>query len=230
MSTAQVNADDHRDIPLYTFSASARHLGIPARTLRYWIVGRSFSRRSRAVPSKPLIRAPARSGLISFNNLVEAHVLRAFHSQDAGRMAATGTAIATAAEVLGIDRLLLRDEMQTSGQDIVLERLGKLYELSASDRICIRQVLAASLARIERDDGGLPTRLYPFAPRGIPDNRTIVLDPASAFGRPTVAGSRVATAALVARLDTGEPLEMVAAEYALEVAQVVDAVLYERAR
>lgn len=230
MSTAQVNADDHRDTPLYTFSASARHLGVPARTLRHWVVGRSFRRRSRAAPSRPLIRAPARTGLISFNNLVEAHVLRAFRSQDAGRMAATGTAIADAEKALGIDRLLLRDEMHTPGQDMVIERLGKLYELSESDRISTRQVLAASLQRIERDDEGLPIRLYPFAPREVPDNRTIVLDPASAFGRPTVAGSRVATAALVARLDTGEPLEMVAAEYGLEIAQVVDAVLYERAR
>ena len=145
-------------------------------------------------------------------------------------MAATGTAIAEAEKTLGIDRLLLRDEMHTSGQDIVLEHVGKLCELSESDRIAVRQMLSACLQRVERDEGGLPARLYPFAPRGVPNNRTIVLDPETAFGRPTVAGSGVATAALVARLDTGESLEMVAAEYGLEVAQVVDAVLYERAR
>ena len=230
MSTPQVNADDHRDSPLYTFSAAARHLGIPPRTLRYWIVGRSFSRRSRAAPSKPLIRAPARTGLITFNNLVEAHVLRAFRSEDAGRMAATGTAIESAEKALGIDRLLLRAEMNTSGRDMVLEGLGKLYELSGSDRLAIRQMLSAALQRIERDDEGLPARLYPFAPRGVPDNRTIVLDPETAFGRPTIAGSRIATATVVTRMDTGDQLDDIAAEYGLAAARVVDAVLYERAR
>lgn len=230
MSTAQVNPDDHRDSPLYTFSAAARHLGIPPRTLRYWIVGRSFSRRSRAAPSKPLIRAPARTGLITFNNLVEAHVLRAFRSEDAGRMGATGTAIENAEQALRTDRLLLREEMNTSGRDMVLDGLGKLYELSGSDRLAIRQMLSASLRRIERDDDGLPARLYPFAPRGVPDNRTIVLDPGTAFGRPTIAGSRIATATVVARLDAGDQLESVADEYGLAAARVVDAVLYERAR
>lgn len=230
MSIAQVNAEDRRDAPLYSFSAAARHLGIPARTLRHWIVGRSRSRRSRTVPAKPLIRAPAGTGLISFNNLVEAHVLRAFRSEDAGRMAVTGTAIADAEKALGVDRLLLSDEMDPAGRDMILERLGELYEISHSVRLAIRRMLAASLQRLERDDDGLPVRLHPFAPRGVPDNRTIVLDPVTAAGRSTVAGSRVATARLAARVDAGDEVEALAAEYGLDVARVVDAVLYERAR
>ncbi len=237
MNTAQVNPEDHRDSPLYTLSAAARHLGLAPRTLRYWIVGRSYSRRSRSAPSKPLIRAPARTGLISFHNLVEAHVLRAFRSEDVGRMAATGDAIANAERALGVERLLLRAEMgkaghaaAPSGQDLMLEDLAKRMELSESDRIAIRRILSASLERIERDEAGLPARLYPFAPRGAPHNRTVALDPEIAHGRPIVAGSRVETAALVARLDEGEALESVAAETGLATAQVVDAVLYERTR
>ena len=230
MNTVQASADDQRDTPLYTLSTAARHLGVPARTLRQWVVGRSFSRRSPTAPAKPLIRAPSRSGLISFNNLVEAHVLRAFRSRDGSRMAAAGVAIADAEKALGVERLLLREEMCTSGQDTVLERLNDLIDPSASVRLAMRRMLSLSLERIERDDDGLPVRLCPFGPVGSPDTRTIVLDPQIAFGRPTVAGSRVATATLVACLDAGDRPDGIAAEYGIEADQVVDAAIYERAR
>ena len=52
--------------------------------------------------------------------------------------------------------------------------------------------------------------------------------PAFSF-RPTVAGSGVSTGALVQRIDAGETIEELAWDYGLEIAQIEDVILYERA-
>ncbi len=229
MALSQVLPDDIRERPVYTVSAVARHLGIPSGTLRHWVVGRSYSRRRRSAAVEPLIHATASSGLISFNNVVEAHVLMPLRSRDLGRMAAVGRAITSAQAILGVERLLLREELRTSGQDILLDRLEQLLKLSRSARAAMQHMLSASLDRIDRDDDGLPIRLYPFGPFGSANRKTIVIDPHIASGRPVVAGTDVETATLAGRVDAGEELQAVADDHGLDAAQVMDAIVYERA-
>ena len=219
---------DIRDAPAYTFLAAARYLGMPQATLRYWVLGRTDRRAAGSVVSEPLIRAPAgSSSLISFNNLVEAHVLRAIRTKDGVRMAAIRKAIGYAENALGIERLLLSDELRTSGQDVFLEQLRKLITLSRSGQMAMQQMLAAYLKRVDRDADALPFRLYPLRPAWSGDKKTIVIDPRISFGRPTVAGSGISTAALVDRFDAGEDLRTLAKDYRLDIAQIEDAVLYE---
>lgn len=229
MASLQVNPDDIRDKPIYTISAVARHLGMSSGMLRHWVVGRLYSRRRRSAAMEPLIRAPVTSGLISFNNVVEAHVLRVLRSRDISRMTAVGRAIASAEAALGVERLLLSGELCTSGQEILLDRIEQLLKLSRSVRFAMQHMLSASLDRIDRDDDGFPTRLYPFGPFGSANRKTIVIDPHVASGRPTVAGSGVETASLASRVDAGEELQALADAHGLDIAQVMDAIVYERA-
>ena len=56
-----------------------------------------------------------------------------------------------------------------------------------------------------------------------------MIDPRVSFGRPTAAGSGISTAALVDRVDAGEDIQTLADDYRLDVAQIEDAVLYEKA-
>ena len=49
------------------------------------------------------------------------------------------------------------------------------------------------------------------------------------IGRPTVAGSGIRTSVLVERIDAGESVQALAADYGLTEAQVKAAVLFERA-
>ncbi|MDE0396073.1 MAG: DUF433 domain-containing protein [Gammaproteobacteria bacterium] len=182
------------------------------------------------VETEPVIRAPAGAGnLISFNNLVEAHVLRAIRTKNSVRMAAVRNAIAYAEQSLGIDRLLLSDELRTSGQDIFLDRLRELITLTRSGQLAMKQMLLAYLKRVDRDDEALPLRLYPLRPAWSEEKKPIVIDPRVSFGRPTVAGSGISTAALVDRVDAGEDLEILAGDYGLRIDQIEDAVFYERA-
>lgn len=112
-------------------------------------------------------------------------------------MAAVRGALTHAEQVLGIERLLLRDELRTTGQDIFLEQLGSLTTLSRSGRMTMRMLLAEYLERVERDDDALPFRLYPFRAEWSTTDKPIVIDPRISFGRPTVAKSGISTGALV---------------------------------
>ena len=230
MTRGASSPDDIRSAPAYTFTAAARHLGMPPATLRSWVVGRVYRRGRTLVETEPLIRAPAGAGnLISFNNLVEAHVLRAIRTKNTVTMAAVRNAIAYAERSLGIDRLLLSDELRTSGQDIFLDRLRELITLTRSGQLAMKQMLLVYLKRVDRDDEALPLRLYPLRPAWSEEKKPIVIDPRVSFGRPTVARSGISTAALVDRVDAGEDLEILAGDYGLRIDQIEDAVFYERA-
>ena len=203
---------------------------MPPATLRYWVHGRTSGSGGQSVVSNPLIRAPAGAGnLISFNNLVEAHVLRALRTTSGIRLAAVREAIDYAEEALGTTRLLLSDDLAASGRHILLDRLGELVTLSRSGRLAMRQLLGIHLHRIDRDDEARPFRLYPLRPGWSEDRRPVVIDPRIAFGRPTVAGCGIPTGALVDRYDAGESLQALARDYRLAISQIADAVFYERA-
>ena len=219
-----------RDAPAYSFPEGARYLGIPPATLRYWVLGRSYRQGQVSIVSEPLIRAPAGfDGSLSFNNLVEAHVLRALRTHHEVRMVAVRSALTYAEGGLGISRLLLSDELRASGRNIFLDRIGQLINLSRSGQLALRRLLADSLRRVDRDDHALPIRLYPFLPGRPSEERVIVIDPQISFGRPTVTGSGISTGALVDRIDAGEAVEALADDYGLAVGQIEQAVLYERA-
>ena len=82
---------------------------------------------------------------------------------------------------------------------------------------------------MERDESALPFRLYPLPSGWSQGTKTIVIDPRISFGRPTIAGSGISTEALISRIDAGETVDVLAADYGLRTAQIHDAVLYERA-
>lgn len=223
---------DPRDLPAYGIADAARYLDVPAATLRSWVAGRTYPRQHDVGSFEPLIipAEPAGASRLSFYNLVEAHVLRALRTRHDVPLKHVRTALAYAERELRIQRLLLSKEMQTAGGDIFLEHLGTLVNLSKSGQLAVKELLGAHLERVERDSRAIPIRLYPFLNRSTErESRSVVIDPRVSFGRPTIAGSGIRTAVLVERIDAGESVEALAADYGLTAAQVKAAVLFERA-
>jgi uncharacterized protein (DUF433 family) len=73
-------------------------------------------------------------------------------------------------------------------------------------------------------------RLFPFVSTAVPtDERPIVIDPRIAFGRPVVLRMGISTSAIADRIDAGEQVEDIAADYDLDASEINQAVLYERA-
>jgi uncharacterized protein (DUF433 family) len=57
----------------------------------------------------------------------------------------------------------------------------------------------------------------------------IAIDPRISFGRPVVISRGISTAAIAERIDAGETVEALAADYELTVDEIEQAVIYERA-
>jgi uncharacterized protein (DUF433 family) len=122
----------------------------------------------------------------------------------------------------------LRKELCTDAGKVFLDRYGFLVELSASGQIALREVFEAHLARIDWDKNRFPIRLHPFVSADAGSVKAIAIDPAIAFGRPILEGRGIATGVITDRVDAGEKVEDVAADYNLSVDEVKQAIVYER--
>lgn len=222
---------DLRDQPAYTLAEAARYLKVANATLRSWVVGRAYPRGDGQAHFRPLIHPPVKQPpTLSFWNLIEAHVLRSLRTDHGVSMDALRKAISYAEKELNIQRLLLSRELRTGAGRVLLERYGKLIDLSASGQIAMRKVFEEHLERVEWNEWEFPVRLYPFVSSGHPSSgRTIAIDPNIAFGRPVIAKKGISTGAIVERIDAGEEMEALAADYDLGVPEIEEALVYERA-
>jgi uncharacterized protein (DUF433 family) len=222
---------DFRDRPPYTLAEAARYLKVAPATLRSWVVGRDYPRSTGEGRFHPLIHPPVRQPpTLSFWNLIEAHVLRAMRTEHGVSMDALRKALAYAQKTLNLKRLLLSRELCTEGGRVLLDRYGQLIDLSASGQMALRRVFQEHLKRVEWDEWKFPVRLYPFpVADATGPSRPIAIDPQIAFGRPIVARKGISTGAIADRIDAGESIEALAADYDLTESEIEEAVLYERA-
>lgn len=219
------------DRPAYSFSEAARYVRVPSATLRTWVVGREVTSSAGRRHHTGLIRpADPRHRVLSFNNLIEAHVLRSLRTSHGVAFPEIRKAIAYAEQSLLIERLLLSSELQSSAGELFLERYGQLINLSKSGQLAMRSLLESHLQRVEWDTNSVPHRLFPFArSETLPDARPIVIDPSIGFGRPILVRAGISTRVIVDRIDAGEAPESVADDYGLSVTDVREAVVYEQA-
>jgi len=215
------------DTPIYKFLEAARYLKIAPATLRSWVIGRSYPKGKGLAYFKPLIKSPDKEHhLLSFNNLIEAYVLRSIRQEHGVSIKAVRAALTYAQAEFNIPRLLLSRDLLTAAGELFLQRYGELINLSRSGQLALRKMLDAHLQRIEWDSK-LPIRLYPFIDFDL--KKLIAIDPLIKFGRPVIMRKAISTASIVDRIDAGESLKAVADDYDLDMNEIEMAILYERA-
>lgn len=227
---------DPRGLPAYDSIRAAHYLRIPESTVRNWAFGFPFgtsgSRRQR---TKPLIQvADSAARMLSFENLIELHVLRALRREHQVPLKKIRRAIEYLQRRLKSERPLLEREMETDGTDVFVSELGTLINASQDGQLAMKVLLQAHLRRIERDAHGLPIRLFPFTVRTDTDPtvaqsapRLIAIDPAVAFGRPVIAGSRVPTSEVFERFRAGEQPHEIAEDFKRTDAEIWEAIRCE---
>jgi uncharacterized protein (DUF433 family) len=179
-----------------------------------------------AAAVSPLKETPT----LSFWNLVESHVLRSLRTDHGVSVKALRKALRYAEQELKIERLLLRKDLCTDAGKLFLDRYGELIDLSASGQLAMRKVFDEHLTRVEWDEWQFPVRLYPFiSAESGSSSRAIAIDPAVSFRRPVVQRAGISTGTIADRIDAGETVPDLAADYGLSEAEVEQAVLYERA-
>lgn len=228
MSSASI--DRIRRTPAYSFVEAAHYVGVPATTLRAWCVGQPYRYRNETRRFEPLIPldGPPDEGL-SFLNLVAAHILAAMRRVHGVSMPRVRAALAYVGSKLCADRPLLDARFETDGVDLFVEELDRIVNVSREEQLEIASMMRVHLARIERDDRGLPVKLYPFTRSAVAATSPspVEIDPRVAFGRPVLRGRAVPTAVLADRFKAGDTLRELADDYEVSPETIEEAIRCE---
>ncbi|MCC6543970.1 MAG: DUF433 domain-containing protein [Nitrospirae bacterium] len=219
-----------RELPSYSLTEAAHYLCMPVSTLRSWVVGRHYLERKKKKFFKPIIY-PAQISpylLLSFNNLVEAHILNAIRRKHNISLNKVRKALAYLGRHFPSKHPLTDNTFVTDGLDLFIEKYGQLVSISREGQLAIMDLLRAHLSRIERGPDGLPVRLYLFTRRqDYEEPKTVVIDPKTSFGRPVLAGTGIPTLIIAERYKAGESINELAKDYGIQKVQIEEAIRCE---
>jgi len=224
-------SSDPRELPAYGIAEAAHYLRIPVATLRSWVRGRSYPTDAGPKYFKPVIILPDPDlGSLSFVNLVEAHVLDAIRREHRVPFPNVRSAVDYVQQHFHSKHPLAEQKFETDGVNLFVSRFQQFISVSESGQLAVRELIKAHLRRIEHDAAGLAARLYPFTRKDDLDQpKIVVIDPLISFGRPTIAGTGIATSILAERYKAGDSMDALADDYGCQRAEVEEAVRCELA-
>jgi uncharacterized protein (DUF433 family) len=171
--------------------------------------------------------------MLSFVNLVEAHVLDAVRREFHVKFPKVRSAIDYLRRGFGSDHPLAEQKIETDGRDLFIRSFGRLIAASRAGQLAMPELIGSYLRRIEWDQQGLARRLYPFTrERAAEQPKVVVIDPRISFGRPVLAGTGIRTAVVAERYKAGESIEDLTKDYGrdrLEIEEAIRCELYAEA-
>jgi uncharacterized protein (DUF433 family) len=230
---------DRREMPRYGIKEAANALGMSVATLDSWVNGRHYPTVSGKKFFKPLINLAAPS-LLSFYNLVEAHILLSTRKKHHVEMPAIRAAIAYVRKIYPSSHPLLSENFLTDGKDLFVKKIERVAQgeqtinVSRWGQLGLGPILDFYLQRIERDEKGWPIKLFPVRMNWTGDAtsdppRVVVIDPAISSGRPVVTGTGVMAEIIVGRFNSGEGSGRIADDYGLDISQIEEVIRYATA-
>ncbi len=218
------------NVPAYTVPEAAHYLQIPTTTLRSWVKGRSYPLKpERAGFFEPIIQLPdEEQRLLSFTNLVEAHVLDAIRREHGVQLQKVRDAVCYMQKRMNVEHPLAFQAMVTDGVDLFVRRYAELINVSRDGQLAMGAILNAYLRRVDWDETGFAIRLYPFTrKRELDEPRVVVIDPEVSFGKPVLVGTGIPTSTVAERYKAGESVDDLAEDYDLERAKIEEAIRCE---
>jgi uncharacterized protein (DUF433 family) len=218
-------------IGLYSFQEASMFTGIPARDLRRWLAGYSYTSKASGdrvfVPPLWTNELSGQADGIGFRDLVEVRFVQAFR-QHGLSLKAIRLAFVRARALFGTPYPFTTRRFRTDGRSIfadVMKETGqtKLLDL-VERRAAFRKIVEPSLYRgIELDENETARLWYPAAP-----NKSVVMDPRRSFGKPIVTQCSIKTSILYdAYLADGDK-GFVARCYHVPVTSVEAAIAFEQ--
>jgi uncharacterized protein (DUF433 family)/DNA-binding transcriptional MerR regulator len=214
----------------FTRNPSAPRRSVSRQTVARWLRGYDFERDGDVRHSDPLWTPDYLNDNdqieLSFRDLIELRFVKAF--RDLGlTLPAIRECFARAVEEVRDDRPFSTQHFRTDGKTIFLEitkdlQEGELIDLRRRQRV-FRTIVAPSLRDLEFDAEAV-VRWFPL---GI-NRRSVVIDPARAFGRPITRASGVPTEVLAEAVKIEGSIERVAALYESSSSEVKDAIAFEQ--
>jgi uncharacterized protein (DUF433 family) len=222
---------DPRELPAYGILEAAHYLRLPAATLRTWSVGRPYRRSDGLRYWDPVLTLPDPDRpVLSFINLVEAHVLAAIRRRYQISFPKVRSAVLFLKKHFHTKHPLADHEFTTDGISLFIQHLGSFINVTQEGQLAIRQLLELYLHRIERDPKGIPIKLFPFTREPEAEEpRAVVIDPYLSFGRPVLAGTGIATVIVAERYKAGETISDLASDYGRTTSDIEEAIRCELA-
>jgi uncharacterized protein (DUF433 family) len=164
----------------------------------------------------PVIQpADPKKRLLSFLNLVEAHVLDSIRDRNIG-LPKIRKSLIYIQKTLKSKHPLAEHKFKTSGKDLFIEYFDELIGVSRAGQTAIADVLNSYLQRIEWDEAGLAKKFYPYVHQGAPgpnQPQIILIDPTISGGRPVLVGTGISTRVVAERYLAGESPDALARDY-----------------
>jgi uncharacterized protein (DUF433 family) len=166
--------------------------------------------------------------LLSFQNLVELHVLSSIRKVHKVDLPSVRRAIDYIQKRFNSDHPLLDKQMLTDGKSLFIEEYGNVVNVSEQGQLEMKKLLELYLKRIDRDKHGLPVRLYPVTRKDVLESpRFIAIDPSIRFGRPCIAGTRIPSRIIAERHEAGDSVATLAKDYGRKTEEIEEALRYE---
>jgi uncharacterized protein (DUF433 family) len=204
---------DSRDQPLYPAAEAALYVEVPAHVMTAWI-------------DQKLLRTPAGSKILSYNNLIEAFILKTIRADGV-----KGKNLAEAVRVLGklnqeSSHPLFDAQLRTDGNSLFLQEWSGsvVVNLSKGGQHAFPNMVRKHLTRVEWDRANLPTKFFPRV--GQKASKIVVLQPGFGSGRPTIVDRGILVSVLYRRWESGESVKDLAEDYDLRSTEVQAAVDY----
>ncbi len=221
--------EDLRSAPAYGIPEAAHYLRLPARTLRDWVRGRTYETSTGPQSSAPVISlADPKACLLSFVNLVEAHVLAAIRRQHEISFPKIRQTLSYLEGQFPSEHPLADLQFAVSGYKLFIEHLGQLIGVPEG-QLSMIEVMEQHLERIKRDPSGLALKLYLFTRKNgsLDAPRIVEVDPRIAFGRPILSGTRIPTEVVHQRFTAGESIVDLAEDYDRRAEEIEEAIRCE---
>jgi uncharacterized protein (DUF433 family) len=161
--------------------------------------------------------ADKRYGLLSFYNLVEAHILRSTTERGVPFKNIRKALDFVQERIPGRHPILTYD-FETSGKELFIQHLGQTINATRHGQVAFREVLEKYLKLIPRDSFGYPIRIFPI------HSKRLAIDPLFSSGKLIVRGKGITASVLWGRNKSGETISEIAKDYGLADFEVQEAV------
>ena len=221
---------DPREVALYSVPRASRYLKIPQRTIRDWVMGWKYPTKGSVRQLDPVIKLPQPGvPILSFMNLVEAHVLGGMRRLETVPFPKVRAALNYLEREFPTHHPLADQLFETDGVNLFIRRLDDLINISENGQLEMRELVSGYLRRIDRNINAGAVRLYPFLKKepSFDEPKRVMIDPLISFGRPVLVGTGVPTDVIAERFYAGDTFDDLAKDYDITPTQVEEAVRYE---
>jgi uncharacterized protein (DUF433 family) len=221
---------DPRDIPTYRLSEVAHIVGVPTKTLSYWVNGK------KGQTSPLILKSDPTSYYLSFNDVIEAYAiasLRRIHGVPLQKIRAGDHYLR---EHFNEKRPLINRDIETDGKYLYIRHPDgdTIINVSRWGQTALKYV-EAYLKRVERDVDGRAKRLFPIVRRRndlepdeiIEEPKIVMIDPRVSFGKPSLYGSGIPTDVLWDFFRAGDSMLELANEYGRDIKEIEEAIRFE---